>query len=89
LRCNGQVPISLTAVPDAVALGSAICTAVGAGAFPDLRAAGRAMIHLTTTVEPGPSTRQVYNEGYIRYKETYAALAPLDPALLSRLVCLV
>ena len=71
------VPISLTAVPDAVALGSAICAAVGAGAFPDLRAAGRAMVRLTTTVEPDPSTRQAYDEGYIRYKETYEALAPL------------
>ena len=69
--------LSLTAVPDAVALGSAICAAVGAGAFPDLRAAGRAMVQLTTTVEPDPSTRPAYDEGYIRYKETYAALAPL------------
>ena len=51
--------------------------AVGAGAFPDLRAAGRAMVQLTTTVEPDPATRQVYGEGYIRYRETYAALAPL------------
>ena len=71
------MPLSLTAVPDAVALGSAICAAVGAGAFPDLRAAGRAIVQFTTTVEPDPSTRQVYDEGYIRYRETYAALAPL------------
>ena len=35
------------------------------------------MVRLTTTVEPDPSTRQVYDEGYIRYRETYAALAPL------------
>jgi sugar (pentulose or hexulose) kinase len=35
------------------------------------------MVQLTTTVEPDPSTRQAYDEGYIRYKETYAALAPL------------
>jgi sugar (pentulose or hexulose) kinase len=35
------------------------------------------MVQLTTTVEPDPSTRQAYDEGYIRYRETYAALAPL------------
>jgi FGGY-family pentulose kinase len=71
------IPISLTTVPDAVALGSAICAAVGAGAFADLRAAGQAMVHLSTTVEPDASLRDVYDEGYARYKATYAALAPL------------
>ncbi|MFL5705503.1 MAG: ribulokinase [Ktedonobacteraceae bacterium] len=71
------VPISLTTVPDAVALGSAICAAIGAGAFPDLRAAGQAMVHLSTTVEPDTSLRAVYDEGYARYRETYTALAPL------------
>lgn len=71
------VPISLTTVPDAVALGSAICAAVGAGAFPDLRAAGQAMVRLSTTVEPDAALRAVYDEGYARYRETYTALAPL------------
>ncbi|HEX7736717.1 MAG TPA: FGGY-family carbohydrate kinase [Ktedonobacteraceae bacterium] len=71
------VPISLTTVPDAVSLGSAMCAAVGAGAFADLRAAGQAMVHLGTTVEPDHATRAVYDEGYARYKATYAALAPL------------
>jgi sugar (pentulose or hexulose) kinase len=71
------VPISLTTVPDAVALGSAICAAVGAGAFADLRTAGQAMVRLSTTVEPDAALRAVYDEGYIRYRETYTALAPL------------
>ena len=71
------VPISLTTVPDAVSLGSAMCAAVGAGAFADLRAAGQAMVHLGTTIEPDPTTRAVYDPGYARYKATYAALAPL------------
>jgi ribulose kinase len=71
------VPISLTTVPDAVALGSAICAAVGAGAFPDLRTAGQAMVRLSTTVEPDAALRAVYDEGYVRYRETYTALAPL------------
>lgn len=71
------VPISLTTVPDAVALGSAICAAVGAGAFPDLRAAGQAMVHLSKTIEPDTALRAVYSEGYALYRETYTALAPL------------
>jgi FGGY-family pentulose kinase len=71
------VPISLTTVPDAVALGSAICAAVGAGAFADLRSAGQAMVHLSTTVEPDAAQLTVYDDGYARYRATYSALAPL------------
>jgi sugar (pentulose or hexulose) kinase len=50
---------------------------VGAGAFADLREAGRAMVRLASTVEPNASTRAAYDEGYARYEQTYAALAPL------------
>jgi FGGY-family pentulose kinase len=71
------VPISLTSVPDAVSLGSAICAAVGAGAFTDLRTAGQAMVHPGQVMEPDPATQAIYDEGYARYRETYAALAPL------------
>jgi ribulose kinase len=71
------VPITLPEVPDAVVLGSAICAAVGAGAYPDLPTAGRAMVRYAATVEPATGTRPVYDEGYARYRDTYAALAPL------------
>ena len=71
------VPITLTTVADAVALGSAMCAAVGAGAFPDLRTAGQAMVRAGTTVEPNASTRARYDEGYALYLQTYEALAPL------------
>lgn len=71
------VPLELTEVGDAVALGTAICAAVGAGAYPDVRAAGRAMVRPATVVAPNPATRPAYDEGYARYRDTYAALAPL------------
>jgi FGGY-family pentulose kinase len=71
------VPLTLTTVPDAVSLGSAICAAVGAGAYPDLQTAGREMVHPGVTVEPDLSTHALYDEGYALYKETYNALAPL------------
>jgi ribulose kinase len=71
------VPIHLTAVPDAVSLGSAICAAVGAGAFADLHDAAQAMVRLTSAVTPNPATRALYEEGYALYRDTYAALAPL------------
>jgi len=72
-----QLPIALTEVPDAVALGSAMCAAVGASAFPDLASAGTAMVHTGAVIEPDPTTQTVYDEGYELYRETYTQLAPL------------
>ena len=54
-----------------------MCAAVGAGAFPDLAAAAQAMTRPERRVEPNPSHRAVYDEGYALYEATYAALAPL------------
>ncbi len=71
------LPIELTTVDDAVALGSAICAAVAAGAFADLPNAARAMVHRATRIEPNLALRDVYDEGYALYVATYDALAPL------------
>jgi len=71
------LPLTLTDAPDAVAVGTAMCAAVGAGAYPNLRAAAAEMVRETRTVEPNPAARAVYDEGYARYRDTYAALAPL------------
>lgn len=72
-----QLPIALTEVSDAVALGSAMCAAVGANAFPDLASAGKAMVRTGTIIEPDQTTRAAYDEGYELYRETYTRLAPL------------
>ena len=50
---------------------------MGAGAYPDLQTAGHSMVRLATTVEPEAGLHATYDEGYARYLETYAALAPL------------
>lgn len=71
------LPIHLPTVPDATSLGSAMCAAVGAGAYADLPAAGAGMVSLASIIEPDPTASSVYDEGYSRYRETYAALAPL------------
>src|SRR5947209_13216130 len=46
------LPLQLPEVADATSLGSAMCAAVGAGAFPDLPTAGGAMVRLASTIEP-------------------------------------
>jgi FGGY-family pentulose kinase len=71
------IPIELTTVDDAVALGSAICAAVAAGAFSDLPSAASAMVRRADRIEPNAALRDVYAAGYERYVATYEALAPL------------
>jgi ribulose kinase len=71
------IPIERTTVDDAVALGSAICAAVAAGAFTDLRSAAAAMVRRADRIEPNAALRDVYDEGYGLYVATYEALAPL------------
>ncbi len=77
------IPITLTQVSDAVSLGSAMCAAAGAEAFPDLTSAGNAMVHPHATIEPHATTQARYAEGYERYKSSYSALAPLFQQIAS------
>ena len=71
------VPIDYTSNDDAVALGSAMCAAVGAGAYPNLPAAAKAMTGTERRVEPDAERRAIYDAGFATYEQTYAALAPL------------
>jgi len=70
----GQTPIYLTEVPDAVALGTAICGAVAAGAYPSLAGAAKEMVHVATEVAPDPTKRDVYDFYYDKYLRTYRGL---------------
>ncbi len=71
------IPIEYSSEGDVVALGTAMCAAVAAGAFPDLVAAGRAMTRRERAIEPDPTRSDAYDAGFGRYEATYAALAPL------------
>lgn len=70
------LPITLTEVDDAVALGSAACAAVAAGSYVDLHSAAHAMVRATTHVEPNSAHRDIYDRGYERYRALCTALAP-------------
>ena len=54
------VPITLTEVGDAVVLGSCMMAAVGAGLYPDLQEAAKAMVHEIDRLEPDPETHEAY-----------------------------
>jgi len=57
-------PVRVPVVREASCLGAGICAAVGAGAFPSLQAAARAMVRWEPLVEPSPTAR--------RYRRLYA-----------------
>jgi len=57
------------------ALGSAICAAVGLGAFPDLRSGATAMSRVVSGAEPDPANQQAYDAAFRAYQDVARALA--------------
>ncbi len=73
--CN--VPIYLTKVSEAVALGTAICAAVGAGKFTNLVEAAESMVQISKKIEPNPDNQKAYDFYFDKYKRTYPGLKDL------------
>ena len=76
-----NVPLSLTKVPDAPSLGSAILAAVAAGHFPDIASAAAAMVTVERVVEPDPQRHEAYRPFYEAYKRAYPALSGVTQPL--------
>lgn len=72
-----NVELRLTKEPEACLLGSGILAAVGAGIFPDIPSAIRAMVHVERTVLPNPEAHLQYKKLLERYRMVYPALKPL------------
>jgi ribulokinase len=68
------LPLTLTTVADAPALGSAILASVGAGAFSSIEEAASAMVHASRVIEPNMKAHQAYQPHYEAYKRAYGAL---------------
>jgi xylulokinase len=71
------VPVVTLEGEDAAVRGDAMLAGVAVGVFPDLAAAGAAMIHPQARYEPDPADRAVYDEAYHRYVRLFDALRPL------------
>jgi sugar (pentulose or hexulose) kinase len=79
------VPITMTEVQDAVALGSAMCAAVGAGAYSDLDAAAKAMVHEVDQLNPDPQRNAEYQFYIDEYAAGYPALSEQIHGLVDHL----
>jgi ribulose kinase len=72
-----NIPITLTAVPDAPALGSAILGAVAAGCYKDIQVAAGAMVQMTRTITPDPQRHEQYRFYVDQYINAYPRLQEL------------
>jgi ribulokinase len=69
-----NLPLTLTRVPDAPALGSAILAAVGSGAYSDIRSAARKMVQVDRVITPNQDKHEAYQLFYQSYLEHYLAM---------------
>ncbi len=60
--------IALPREADGVLLGTSLAAATAAGLYPDLRAAGRAMVHESKVVQPEPGAMAVHARGYSAFR---------------------
>jgi sugar (pentulose or hexulose) kinase len=70
-------PVERTAVADAAGLGSAICAAVGNGAYPDFASAVHAMVRPGIEVVPSESGMKAYADVVAAYREIAQFTDPL------------
>ena len=73
-----DLPLELTAAEEGSAYGAALLAGVAGGAFADPHEAVTACVRASHRLEPDPSWRAVYDDGYARYRQLYPALRPLS-----------
>lgn len=75
------MPLYMTSFPEATMLGSAVVAAVGAGAYPDLVQASRAMVTVAGGYRPDQQRHADYAFFMRKYQETYQQLKALMQAM--------
>jgi autoinducer 2 (AI-2) kinase len=80
------LPVKVPKVKESTALGAAIFAGIGAGEYPDVATAARAVAGFETTLDPDPSVHERYEELYADWKRIYEGeLALVDQGLLKPL----
>ena len=80
------LPVKVPKVKESTALGAAIFAGVGAGEYPDVATATRAVAGFETTLDPDPSVHARYEELYADWKRIYdGQLALVERGLLKPL----
>jgi xylulokinase len=71
------LPIAVPGNREAAVLGAAIIATVGAGLHPDFSTAVKAMTRMETRIQPNPANREVYTDGYRRYRRLFGHVTEL------------
>jgi len=72
------IPLTLTEVADAPALGSAILAAVAAGQYASIEEAAGAMVKVTRRIEPNMAVHERYKPLFAAYERAYPALRSIS-----------
>ena len=70
------LPVVTLEGEDAAVRGDAMTAGVAVGVYPDLAAAGAALVAIKDRFEPDPANRAVYDAAYDRYNRLFEALLP-------------
>jgi autoinducer 2 (AI-2) kinase len=80
------LPVSIPKVKESTALGAAIFAGIGAGEYPDVATAARAVAGMETTLDPDPAVHERYEQLYLDWKRIYdGELALVEQGLLKPL----
>ena len=58
-------------------MGGAMLAMVACGAYPDVKAVCKALVHVSSTVKPDPEIAARYEKRYSQFREIYPALKPV------------
>ena len=72
------IPLERTAVDEGAAFGAALLAGVRSGRFADAHEAVAECVRVTGRIEPEPSWRAAYDEGYERFRALYPAIRPFS-----------
>jgi sugar (pentulose or hexulose) kinase len=72
-----EMPVVTLQGEDAAVRGDAMLAGVAIGVYPDLAAAGRAMVTPKARFDPNPANRAVYDDAYATYISLFDAVRPL------------
>jgi FGGY-family pentulose kinase len=79
-----QTPIILTEDTESMALGAAMCAAVGAGIYKDFKEAAKNMVKVKTKIMPDLANKDAYDFYFDKYKRTYEHLKDLMHEMYER-----
>ncbi|MBA2768269.1 MAG: xylulose kinase [Sporichthyaceae bacterium] len=72
-----NLPITITAVPEAVSLGAGILASVAGDIYPDVATAARAMVHVEREIHPDAVNHAAYQFYFDRYVASFDAMRQL------------